>query len=64
MHGPFIILQKSMGQKTVSTVCEHKFRVSEKVWLLQKRAAKENRLFEADSILIMLIGFVLKQNLH
>lgn len=31
---------------------------------LSKNSAAEDRLSEADSILIMIIGFVLKQNLY
>lgn len=40
------------------------FRVFEKVRLLKKGAAEDNRLFDEDGVLIMLIGFVLKQNLQ
>lgn len=53
-----------MGLVATRRVREPGFRVSEKVRFLKKSAAEDNRLSDNDGILIMLIGFVLKQNLH
>lgn len=53
-----------MGLVAVRTVREPSFRLSEKVQLLKKSATEDSRLADEDGILIMLIAFVLKQNLH
>lgn len=53
-----------MGLVAVRRGRQPSFRVSEKVRLLKKSAAEDNRLSDEDNILIMLIGFVLNQNLH